>query len=137
MKEEKKRAHTFTLFLFFRSIDTGDESPRLGFHHHHHGVVVGSSSSHPASRKDIDEVLGQEAATALMVDHLHLQVNNTVNTTIQTRIRAGSQSHQSRRSASTASNSSSFSSSSAFTGHHHDQANMPPTTSNSRDYKIT
>jgi partitioning defective protein 3 len=114
------------------SSNSGSPSPTdFGLHHHHHGYgVVGgsSSSSHPASRKDI-EVTGQEAATGLMVDHLHLQV------------RRGSEPALNRISPdapSTAPNTTGSSSSSASTGHHlHHHADMPPTTSNSRDYKVT
>ncbi|XP_046455472.1 partitioning defective 3 homolog isoform X10 [Daphnia pulex] len=106
------------------SSNSGSPSPTdFGLHHHGYGVV---GSSHPASRKDI-EVTGQEAATGLMVDHLHLQV------------RRGSEPALNRISPdapSTAPNTTGSSSSSASTGHHlHHHADMPPTTSNSRDYK--
>jgi hypothetical protein len=64
-----------------------------------------------------------------MVDHLHLQV------------RRGSEPALNRISPdapSTAPNTTGSSSSSASTGHHlHHHADMPPTTSNSRDYKVT
>ena len=107
------------------SSNSGSPSPTdFGLHHHHHhsyGVVVGGNSHPATSRKDI-EVTGQEAATGLMVDHLHLQV------------RRGSEPALNRISTDAPNTTGSSSSS---TSHHH-HADLPPTTtSNSRDYKVT
>jgi hypothetical protein len=109
------------------SSNSGSPSPTdFGLHHnhhHHHSYGVVGGNSHPAtSRKDI-EVTGQEAATGLMVDHLHLQV------------RRGSEPALNRISTDAPNTTGSSASS---TSHHHHHADLPPTTtSNSRDYKVT
>ncbi|KZS11714.1 Partitioning defective 3-like protein [Daphnia magna] len=95
------------------SSNSGSPSPTdFGLHHQHYG-----GSHHPSSRKDI-EVTGQEAATGLMVDHLHLQV------------RRGSEPALNRISPDgpTITNGPA-----SAAGQHH-QADVPPT-SNTRDYK--
>lgn len=96
------------------SSNSGSPSPTdFGLHHQHYG-----GSHHPSSRKDI-EVTGQEAATGLMVDHLHLQV------------RRGSEPALNRISPDgpTITNGPA-----SAAGQHH-QADVPPT-SNTRDYKV-
>ena len=104
------------------SSNSGSPSPTdFGLHHHHGYGVVGSS--HPASRKDI-EVTGQEAATGLMVDHLHLQVRRGSEPALN-RISPDGPAQNNPGSSSTNSH------------HHHHHTDLPPTTSNSRDYKVT